>query len=148
MSTKKPHHVPQGLAPVIAQLVVPDGKKTLAFLAEAFDAKDPMIMAKPDGTGVMHGHVKIGGCAIFVSDVSDFAPRTSSNLFLYVPDVDTTMARAKAAGAKVLAPAMDMFWGDRWGLVQDPDGNHWQLATHVEDVPPDEMMKRMKQAQR
>jgi len=67
---------------------------------------------------------------------------TTGSLFLYVPDVDTTFKRAVGAGCKVLAPPADMFWGDRFGKLEDPFGNQWALATHKEDVPPAEIKRR------
>jgi predicted enzyme related to lactoylglutathione lyase len=68
-------------------------------------------------------------------------PRISS-LFLYVPDCDKTVAKAVKAGAKVIMPLADMFWGDRFGRIVDPQGNYWSIATHVENVSPKEMQKR------
>ena len=100
-------------------------------------------MRGPDGASIMHAHVIIGDSAIFFSDAGGFAKPTTANLFFYVPDVDKAIAQAAAAGAKVLAPATDMFWGDRWSMLEDPSGNVWQIATHVEDVSPEEMQRRM-----
>jgi PhnB protein len=137
-------HVPQGLRTVTPQLVVPDAKKLVAFMEKAFGARAMHMMPGPDGKGVVHGFVTIGDCAVFVSDAGGFAKPTSANLFLYVPDVDATFENAKGAGCKSMAPPSDMFWGDRWGMVEDPFGNVWQLATHKEDVTPEEMQKRMK----
>ena len=92
----------------------------------------------------MHGFVAIGDCAIFVSDAGGFAKPTSANLFLYVSDVDATFESAKSAGCKPMSPPNDMFWGDRWSMVEDPFGNVWQIATHKEEVTSEEMQKRMK----
>jgi uncharacterized glyoxalase superfamily protein PhnB len=77
---------------------------------------------------------------------ADFAPEenyTTSDTMLYFEDVDAVYYKAVAAGAKSIMPVADMFWGDRWGLIEDPFGNRWQLATHKEDVAPEEMPKRM-----
>lgn len=142
MSTQ-PHHVPQGLPPVIPQLVVKDAHAVIEFATQVFDAKLAHTMPGPDGKGVMHGMFQIGGVPIFVSDAGGFASPTQANLFVYVPDVDATVAKASARGGKVLAPVMDMFWGDRWAMVSDPFGNVWQIATHKEDVAPAEMQARM-----
>jgi PhnB protein len=141
---KAKHHIPEGLHTVTPQLVVSDGRRLLDFIQAAFNGEGVHTMPNPDGKGVMHGHIRIGDVAVFVSDASGFAKPTTSNLFLYVPDVDRAIAQAIKAGAKVLAPASDMFWGDRWGMVEDPFGNVWQIATHVEDVPPEEFAQRMK----
>ena len=135
-------HIPNGLTAVTPQLVPKNGRALLEFVKKAFDATVGGEMAGPDGK-IIHSHVLIGGACIFISDASGFAEPTKSNVFLYVPNVDAVIAKAEKAGAKVLAPAKDMFWGDRWGMIVDPEGNHWQIATHVEDVPPEEMQKRM-----
>ncbi len=142
------HYIPEGLQAVIPQLVVADGRKLLDFLEKAFGATTLHAMPGPDDKGVMLAAVRIGDITLFVSDASGFAKPTSANLFLYVPDVDATFAKATAAGATAGAPPSDMFWGDRWSTVMDPFGNQWQIATHLEDVPPAEMMERMKKAQR
>jgi PhnB protein len=136
-------HIPQGLPAVIAQIVVKDAAALIDFAVRTFDAQRGHTMPGPDGKGIMHGMFLVGGVPIFVSDAGGFAPPTSANLFVYVPDVDAAFARAVESGAKVLSPVLDMFWGDRWGMVSDPWGNTWQIATHKEDVLPEDMMKRM-----
>jgi PhnB protein len=100
-------------------------------------------MRGADGASIMHAYVKIGDSVVFLSDAGGFAKPTTANLFLYVTDVDQAVEQATRAGAKVLAPVSDMFWGDRWGMLKDPFGNTWQIATHVEDVSPEEMQRRM-----
>ncbi|HYV49363.1 MAG TPA: VOC family protein [Myxococcaceae bacterium] len=137
--------VPEGLRSLTPQIVVNDAAAALELYQRAFGAEVMGKMTGPDGKSVMHSHVRIGDSVLFVASAG-FAPPTHSNNFLYVPDVDAVFARATAAGFKVLAPVADMFWGDRWGQVQDPYGNAWQLATHVEDVSPEEMQRRAKQA--
>lgn len=144
--TKSTSPIPPGVPPVIPQLVVPDGKALIDFLERAFGAQTQQIMPGPEGKGIMHATVTIGDGRVFVSDANDFAKPTTANTFLYVEDVDAAFARATEAGATALAPVSDMFWGDRWGMVADPFGNIWQLATHVEDVSPEQMAERMKQA--
>jgi uncharacterized glyoxalase superfamily protein PhnB len=140
---KAKSHVPEGLPSVIPQLVVKDALALIEFVKKAFDAEVGHFMPGPDGKGVMHGVFRIGGAAIFMSDASGFAQPTSANLMVYVPDVDASVEKAVAAGAKVIAPVADMFWGDRWGMIADPWGTVWQVATHKEQVEPEEMMKRM-----
>ncbi len=135
-------HVPEGLTTVTAQLVVSDARALVEFASKAFGAELVHAAPGPDGKGVMHGFMRIGNAAVFLSD-STFAPATQANLFVYVPDVDGAFARALAAGAKQLQPLADMFWGDRWGMLSDPWGNIWQVATHKETVAPEEMQKRM-----
>jgi uncharacterized glyoxalase superfamily protein PhnB len=133
---------PEGLRNVTAQLVVRDAKALFEFLTKVFGAQLMDHMAGPDGK-VMHSFLRLGDSVLFASDAGGFAKETSSNLFVYVDDVDAAFSKAKAAGAKVLAPASDMFWGDRWGMIEDPWGNVWQIAKHIEDVSPEEMKRRM-----
>lgn len=137
------HHIPEGLPAVTPQLVCKDARALVAWAGKAFGAELAHAMPNPDGKGIMHGMMVIGGAKIFVSDAGGFAQPTSANLFVYVPDVDAAVGRAVEAGGKVLAPVSDMFWGDRWGMVADPSGNVWQVATHTENVTPEEMQARM-----
>lgn len=141
--TKAKSHIPEGLPAVVPQLVVKDAHALVDFATKAFGAELGHFMPGPEGKGVMHGMFRIGSAVIFVSDLPGFAQPTSANLMVYVPDVDASVAKAVAAGAKVLAPVSDMFWGDRWAMIADPWGTVWQVATHKEQVAPDEMMKRM-----
>jgi PhnB protein len=85
----------------------------------------------------------IGDSVVMLSDAVR-EPARISGLFLYVPNVDKTIAKAVKAGAKILMPAEDTFWGDRFGRVEDPYGNSWAIATHIEDVSPAELKKRSK----
>lgn len=142
-STTSP--IPEGMHTLTPQLVVSDATQLIEFLKTTFGAEAMHMMRTPDGK-IMHGYVRIGDSSMFLSDAVGFAQPTAANLFVYVSDVDRTFARALKAGAKPLAPVADMFWGDRWGMVADPFGNVWQIATHVEDVSPEEMQKRMQAA--
>jgi PhnB protein len=101
----------------------------------------------------MHAELKIGNSAFMLADEMPEqgcrAPASvggvTSSLYIYVPDVDAAFRRATEAGAKVVMPVTDMFWGDRYGLVEDPSGHRWGLATHKEDVSPADMEKRGKE---
>ena len=135
-------HVPPGLSPVVPQLVIAGAQKALDLYRDAFGAELLHAMPGPKGS-IMHAMIKIGDATLFVSDSSEFAQPTSANNFIYVKDVDALYARATKAGLKVLSPLTNMFWGDRWALLADPYGNQWQIATHVEDVTPAEMQKRV-----
>jgi PhnB protein len=137
--------IPEGLHSLTPQIVAKDAAAALDLYRRAFGAEVMGQMTGPDGKSVMHSHVRIGDSVLFVAEAG-FAPPSAANNFLYVPDVDAVFARATQAGCKALAPPADMFWGDRWGQVQDPFGNVWQIATHVEDVSPEEMQRRAKQA--
>lgn len=141
--SKSKSHIPEGLRAVIPQLVVSDARRLITFCEAAFGASVGDLVPGPDGKGVMHGLMRIGGEAVFFSDAVGFAVPTTANFFLYVPDVNATVAAAVAAGAKIAAPVADMFWGNRWGMVEDPFGNVWQVATHVEDIEAEEMKRRM-----
>ena len=135
-------HIPQGLAPVVPQLVVAGAQRAIEFYKSAFGAELLHAMPGPKGS-IMHAAIKIGDAVLFLSDSSEFAKPTSANNYVYVKDVDALYARATKAGAQVLSPLTTMFWGDRWALLADPFGNQWQIGTHVEDVSPEEMQRRV-----
>lgn len=142
---KATHHVPNGLTAITPQIVTRDARALLSFLESVFGAKTGDLLTGPDGKSIMHAHSLIDGAALFVAEPFGQAPATQSNTFLYVKDVDAAVKRAEKAGAKVMSPPNDMPWGDRWSMLVDPWGNGWQIATHIEDVPPDEMKRRMAQ---
>jgi PhnB protein len=143
--------VPEGFHTVTPYLVQHDAKRALEFYKKAFGAETRVSMPGPDGR-IMHAEIKIGDSIVFLSDeIPEMSPETKSpqsagcvtgTTFLYVPDVDAVFKRAVDAGARVVMPVGDMFWGDRFGKVADPFGHHWGIATHKEDVPPQEMPKR------
>lgn len=140
-SKKKVRAIPKGYASVTPSLNVSDAKGLMKFLEKAFGAKTRSLMPGPQGK-VMHAEIQIGDSLVMLSDAVE-EPARPANLFLYVPKVDKTFARAVKAGAKVLAPISDTFWGDRFGRVEDPLGNRWSIATRVEDVSPKKLKKRM-----
>jgi uncharacterized glyoxalase superfamily protein PhnB len=115
----------------------------IAFFKQAFGATERLRMPGPDGK-VMHCELEIGDSVVMVTDVMQ-NPATKSNLHIYVPDCDAVYSQALAAGATTKMPLQDMFWGDRFGSLNDPFGNTWNVATHKEDVSPEEMEKRMAQ---
>lgn len=143
--------VPDGFHTVTAYLVQRDTKRALEYYEKAFGAETVMSMPGPGGR-IMHAEIKIGDSMVFMSDeFPAMSPDTKSpqtagcvtgTVFLYVPDVDAVFKRAVDAGAKVVQPVTDMFWGDRFGKIADPFGHHWGIATHKEDVSPEEMPKR------
>src|SRR5260221_11328633 len=143
--------VPEGYHTVTPYLVQRDAKHALEFYKKAFGAESKLSMPGPDGR-VMHAELKIGDSMIFLSDEfpemwpetkSPQSPgRVTSSIFLYVPDVDAVFKRAVDAGARAIMPVTDMFWGDRFGKVADPFGHHWAIATHKEDLTPQEGQKR------
>ena len=141
--------VPEGLRTVTASLCVSPAEEAITFYEKAFGAKTlskHVMMGK-----VGHAELKIGDSVIFVCDEfpgqgSNQSPKTlggsTVNLFLYVEDADAWFSRAVKAGAKTIMPMADMFWGDRFGQVQDPFGHVWSFATHKEDLTPAEMEQR------
>jgi len=138
---KKVRPIPKGFHSVSPSLNQADAAQTIEFCKKAFGAKLRMKMAGPGGK-IMHAEILIGDSIVMLSDAMQAPPR-AAGLFLYVPDVDKTFAKAVKAGATVLVAVQDMFWGDRFARVQDPQGNSWEIATHREDVTPKEMKKRM-----
>jgi len=138
--------IPEGFHSVTPVLVANGAAKLIDFLKEAFGAEEAFRMPSPSGE-IMHAEVKIGDSVVMLNDPMRQSPTTSSS-FLYVTDVDRVYQQALKAGATSLAAPANMFWGDRMAQVQDPFGNQWAIATHVEDVPPQEMQKRAEAAMR
>ena len=145
--------IPGGFHAITAALTVRHGAQAIDFYKRALGAEELMRIPGPDGKSLMHAELKIGDSIFMLSDeqpgMGCRAPASvggpTSYLYVYVPDVDKAFRRAVEAGAKVLMPLTDMFWGDRYGQVEDPSGHRWGLATHKEDVPPQEMAKRQKE---
>jgi len=141
--------IPKGYHDVTPYLSVQGAAQAIEFYKKAFGAAEVMRMPGPEGK-LGHAEIRIGGSRVMLSDEypeMDFmGPQTrggtSVHLHVYLKDVDRVIERAVAAGAKLLRPVEDKFYGDRTGSVQDPFGHVWHLATHVEDVPPKEMKKR------
>ena len=135
--------IPDGYTAITPYLVAEDAAGLIDFLVSAFGAVERMRMPLPDGS-VAHAEVEIGGAAVMLgSAMPPEFPPTRAQLHLYVADVDAVYARAVAAGAAVVAEPADQFYGERIGRVLDPAGNSWSIATHVEDVTPEQMMERM-----
>jgi uncharacterized glyoxalase superfamily protein PhnB len=133
--------IPEGFHTVTPYLVVEGVAKLLDFLKHAFDAKEIERHARPDGA-VMHAQVKIGDSFVMMGEPQPGQPALPASLYVYVPNVDEVYKRAVGAGAKSISEPADMFYGDRHGGVKDPVGNHWWIATHIEDVSPEEMKRR------
>lgn len=133
--------IPEGYHSVTPYLVVPGAGRLIEFLKEAFKAEEVERMSQPDGT-VLHAEVRIGDSIIMMGESSDKFPAMPAAIYLYVPDVDAVYKRALAAGAASTMEPANQFYGDRNAGVKDPSGNLWWIATHVEDVPREEMAKR------
>ena len=143
--------VPEGYHTVTPYLAVDDASAAIDFYQRAFGAKERVRMPGPGDT-IMHAELEIGDSLVMLADpfpqASTRTPKdlggTSVNLFVYVEDIDALYKRAIDAGASSLMEPDDMFWGDRFGSVQDPFGHSWTIATHIEDVSPEELEKRSK----
>ena len=138
--------IPDGFHTVTPYLVVSGVSTLLEFLKQAFDAQEILSpMLRSDGR-VGHAEVKIGDSIIMMGEpMGDMQPMPGS-LYLYVQDTDAVYQRALQAGATSLMEPADQFYGDRSAGVKDAVGNQWWIATHQEDVPPDEMLKRARAA--
>jgi uncharacterized glyoxalase superfamily protein PhnB len=134
--------IPEGYHTVTPYLVVKGAAKTIEYAKKAFGAVPAFEpMKRPDGT-IMHADLKIGTSHVMISEATEQHPAMTCMLHLYVPNVDTVYQRAVAAGGTPAMEPADQFYGDRSGSVKDPAGNHWYIATHVEDVAPAEIKKR------
>ena len=138
--------IPDGYHSISPALTCKDAARAIEYYKKAFNAQEIMRMPAPDGK-ISHAELKIGDSIIFLNDemgpttgASSGTPRMS--LFLYVQDADTTFNNAVKAGGKVDMPLENQFWGDRYGKLTDPFGHQWGIATHVEDVAPEEISKR------
>ena len=137
------------MANLTPYLCCKDAAKAIAFYQAAFGAKETMRLAEPNGR-IGHAEVEIAGEKLMLSDeYPDHGVRspiaiggTPVNLHLYVPDADATVARAVAAGAKVIRPLADQFYGDRAGTIQDPFGHVWFVATRKEELTAAEVQRR------
>jgi PhnB protein len=142
--------IPAGYASVTPYLIVRGAAKAIDFYQRAFGAVELFRLDSPDGT-LAHAEIKIGNSPVMLADGMSGYPDpltlggSSVSFMIYVPDVDAAFARAIAAGATVKRPVADQFYGDRTGTLADPFGHVWSLATHVEDVAPEEMDRRLKE---
>jgi PhnB protein len=145
--------VPPGYHTVTPYLTLSDAASAIDFYKQAFGATEVVRMNGPDGK-IGHAEIKIGDSMLMLGDErpgnAARSPQSlggsTAGIFLYVDNVDAVFDTAVKAGAKVDLPLTDMFWGDRYGKLSDPFGHQWALATHIEDVAPEEMEKRMRAA--
>ena len=146
---RQPKPVPDGYRTATTCLVVRDGANAIDFYKNAFGATELTRHSDPSGN-IMHAEIMIGDSRIAIADEDPIYNRSpqslggaSSIVQLYVDDVDSLAERAVAAGAKVISPIKDWFYGDRAGRLQDPFGHLWNVSTHIEDVSDEEMRRRM-----
>ncbi|MBI4400735.1 MAG: VOC family protein [Nitrospirae bacterium] len=148
--TTKVKPIPAGYHTITPKLAVRDADKAIDFYKRAFGAEEQMRVLGPDGKSIMHAELKIGDSIIMLNEeqpqMGCRGPQTLGGtpffLSLYIEDVDKAFNRAVSAGATVLLPVADWFWGDRAGKVADPFGHEWFLATHKEDLSQEEIRKR------
>jgi PhnB protein len=145
--------IPEGYHTATPYLVIDGAAEAIDYYKKAFGAKERMRMEAP-GNRIGHAEIEIGDSLVMLSDAfpqsTTKAPTelggTTAGVFLYVEDVDSVVKKAVDAGATVTMEVADQFWGDRFGSITDPFGHSWSIATHVEDVPPEEMAERAKTA--
>ncbi len=157
MATTNPRPIPDRYRRITPALVVDGAAKALTFYAQVFGAEERSRFPGPGGT-IAHAEIEIGDSVVIVEDASPFMgteppprgglPGSPTSLFIYVEDVDATIRRAVELGATLRRPATDQFYGDRDGHIVDPFGHGWTIATHIEDVPPAEMVRRMSELYR
>jgi PhnB protein len=144
--------IPEGYH-ITPYLAVDDAAEAIEYYKKVFGAKERSRMDAPDGR-IGHAELEIGDSVLMLADAfPQFATRppselggTSASIFMYVEDVDAVVKKAVDAGGTTTMEVADQFWGDRFGSVKDPFGHVWSIATHVEDVPPEEMAERAKAA--
>jgi PhnB protein len=142
--------IPEGYHTVTPHLIIKGAAGAIEFYKKVFGATEVMRMAQPDGR-LGHAEIMIGGSKILMADeFPEMGARsplhyggTPMSILLYFEDVDAVFNRAVAAGSKVLKPIQDQFYGDRTGTLTDPFGHQWTIATHIEDVTPEEAERRV-----
>lgn len=151
--TKQVKAIPEGYHSVTPYLAVRDAARALDFYQRAFGAKEIVRMNNPQGQ-VSHAEIKIGDSILMLAEETangDVRSPQSLNgstvsIFVHLEDVDSAFHKALSAGAKEVQRPADMFWGDRYGRLTDPFGHSWSLATHIENVMPEEMARRSREA--
>jgi PhnB protein len=153
MTTPAVKPIPDGMHALTPHLVCARATDAIAFYVKAFGAVEQVRLPGPDGK-LMHASLTIGDSTLMLTDenaaCNALGPKTLKGspvtIHLYVDNVDAVFDRAVAAGATVTMPVADMFWGDRYGRLQDPFGHQWSVATHKEDVSPEQIQARMQAA--
>ena len=151
MATVKP--IPDNMHTVTPHLICEGAAQAIDFYVKAFNAVELARLPGPDGR-IMHAMVQIGDSKVMLADAFSecgaMSPKGLQDspvyLHIYVEDVDAAMAQAEAAGAKITMPAADMFWGDRYGQLTDPIGHRWSIATHKQDLTPEQIQEAMRTA--
>lgn len=146
-------HIPAGMPPVTPHLVCNGAAEAIEFYKKAFNAVEEMRIPAPQGGKLIHACVRIAGAPVMLVDefpeMGGFSPRTLKGspvtIHVYVEDVDALVAQAAQVGARVTMPPADMFWGDRYCLLEDPFGHSWSFATHLRDMSAEEIQAAARQ---
>ena len=147
--------IPKDMHSITAHLVCADAAKAIEFYKKAFGAVETARLPGPDGK-IMHASLRIGDSCLMLADeypeMGSVGPKALKGspvtIHLYVEDADATVAKAAKAGAKVTMPVAEMFWGDRYGQLEDPFGHRWSIGTHVRDLTPEQIREGMKSMQK
>lgn len=139
--------IPEGYHTVTPYITVEDPGAVIEFLKKAFDAQESYAMRDQDGK-VHHAEVKVGSSMLMLGAAHDQWKARPSNFYLYVEDCDAAYKKAIAAGGKSISEPQTQFYGDRHGGVSDSQGNNWWVATHVEDVSPEELTRRAREQEK
>jgi len=150
MTTSPTNPIPEGMHTVTPHLICAGAADAIEFYKKAFDATEKTRLPGANGK-LMHASIQIGDSTVMLTDEAPqwgaLGPKALKGspvaIHLYVDDVDAFAARAVAAGAKMTMPVADMFWGDRYGQLEDPFGHRWSVATHIRTMSPEEMRKAM-----
>ncbi len=142
--------IPEGFSTITPYLIVRNADAAIDFYKKAFGAKEISRQPGPDGKTILHATIKIGDSVLMLNDeLPDWGCRgpeslggTPVSIHLYVTDVDASFQRAIDAGAEATMPVNDTFWGDRFGKLKDPFGHEWSIATHTEDLTPQQISER------
>jgi uncharacterized glyoxalase superfamily protein PhnB len=141
--------IPDGYHSVTPTLTISGASNAIEFYKKAFDAKEMYRFPGSDGKSIMHAEIRIGDSAIMLCDempeMGCLSPKStggpSGSIYLYVNDADSVFSKAISAGANQMMPMMDVFWGDRVGILSDPFGHRWTVATRKKDMTPEEIQK-------
>lgn len=136
-------HVPEGYHTITPYLICDNAADVIEFLKKAFDAKEVSETMKSVDGKIRHAELRIGNSHLMLSEACDVNKAMPVMLYLYVEDCDKVYQQAIKAGGKSIKEPADQFYGDRSGGVMDSSGNQWWIGTHIEDVAPEEMKKRM-----
>jgi uncharacterized glyoxalase superfamily protein PhnB len=145
--------IPPGMHSITPHIVCAGAADAIEFYKKAFNAEEMFRLPAPNGK-LMHASIRIGDSRVMIADEApnwgSLGPKslkgTPVTIHLYSENADATFAQAIAAGAKVIMPVADMFWGDRYGVIEDPFGHRWSIATHIRDLTPEEIQKAAQSA--